>query len=75
MGEWVRRLDPGGTKKAPCPWKHFPIYMMARTLFTPSVDSKGAAGEQKCDDNGAKNSLPELKEKRDAIAEEGGFTY
>jgi len=44
--------------------------MMARPLFTPSVDSKGAVGEEKCD-TGVKNSSPELKEKRGSKAEEG----
>ena len=43
--------------------------MMAGPLFTPSVDSKGAVGEEKCE-NGARKSSPE---KRGSKAEEGGF--
>ena len=46
--------------------------MMATTLFTPSVDSKDAAGEQKCDTGAKKSFLPELKEKRSEKAEEEG---
>ena len=55
------------TQKAP--WKHFPkFYMMAGTIFPPSVDSK--AGEQKF--VGDENSLKELKEERGREAEKGG---
>ena len=69
VGEWVRRLDSVGHKKAP--WKHFPkFYMMAGAIFPPSVDSK--AGEQKF--VGDENSLKELKEERGREAEKGGDT-
>jgi len=45
--------------------------MMAQTLATPSVDSKDAAGEQKCDTGDKKNFRPELKEKKGDKAELG----
>ena len=47
---------------------------MAGPLFTPSVDSKGAVGEEKCDTR-VKNTSPELKEERGGKAEEGSFRY
>ena len=73
VGEWVRRLDSVGHKKAP--WKHFPkFYMMAGAIFPPSVDSKDAAGEQKCDTRDKKGFRSELKEKRGDKAEEGSDT-
>ena len=65
---------PWNKKALCCPWKHFPIYMMATTLFTPSVDSKDAAGEQKCDTGAKKSFRSELKEKRGDEAEEGSDT-
>ena len=46
--------------------------MMAQTLATPSVDSKDAAGEQKCDSGDKKSFRPELKEKRSDTAKLGG---
>ena len=49
--------------------------MMAGPLFTPSVDSKGAVGEEKCDTGVKNSSPPELKEERGSKAEEGSFRY
>ena len=46
--------------------------MMAQTLATPSVDSKDAAGEQKCDTGAKKSFRLELKEKRGDKAKLGG---
>ena len=53
----------GGVGQRPVStYKHFPIYMMAGFPSTPSVDSKVAVGEEKCNTEIKNTGTSELKE-------------